>query len=327
MSVDENTDRASSADQLDATVTETTETATANSSDATPSDNGDGDLLSVVRDVVAKGETKTETPASQAETAEETVEPEPEEELSEDPSDDELARYSSKTRRRIKQLLTERNAFKNDAQLYRNVQNFIDSQGLTAEETADGLIIMGLAKTDPAEAWRRIKPFVQNLLVASGEVLPDDLKTMVQRGEISGQAALEVSRSRAAVQSTQARQQFERQQGERARRQQAAASLAQVATTWEAERRRADPNFDAKMEPLMDRVYGLQRREGVPNTPEGVRAQLEKAYRSLAAPAAPKPAAPAPRQPITPIRGGQVAGNTAGDPGGLMDIIKSRGRR
>lgn len=67
---------------------------------------------------------------------------------------------------RFKQLVRQRNEFRVDAERYNNVQTYIDQQGLSAEEAADGLLIMGLMKTDPAKAWEMLKPRVQTLLVA-----------------------------------------------------------------------------------------------------------------------------------------------------------------
>jgi hypothetical protein len=311
-------DMASSAGPEDVTDTAPAVEEPAKSSDATQSENGDSDLLSVVRDVVTKDKQPADPPASQAEGEEaegagETAEPD----------DENFSDVPFNKHPRFRKLLAERNAFKNDAQLYRNVQTFIDEQGLTAEETADGLVIMGLAKTNPAEAWKQIKPWVQSLLVASGEVLPDDLKGMVQKGEISPQAALEVSRNRASVQSMQVQRQVEQQRADQQRQRNASTALRTTAADWEADRRLKDPNFDAKYEPLMDRVYALQRREGVPNTPAGVRDQLDRAYKGLVAPAAAAPAI-APKPPVAPVRPGQVAGNQAPAAQSTMDIIKAR---
>lgn len=317
-------DLASSADQLDVTAPET-EAEPANSSDATPGVEAESELLDVVRNVVEPKEEQPEAPASQAESGE--VEDPSGEEPKEEPEDFSDVPFGKHPR--FKQLLQERNTFKADAQNYRNVQNFIDQHGLAAEEAADGLMIMGLMKTDPAEAWKRMKPMVQNLLVAAGEVLPDDLKAMVQRGEIAPTAALEVSRSRAAVQATQVQRQFEQQRSEQRQVQDAQMTLVTTANSWAADRLRADPNFEAQQEAFMDKVYAFQRREGVPNTPAGVTDQLNRAYREFKAavpvPAAARAAAPiATRPAVTPLRGGQVAGNQAPVTGGsTLDIINA----
>lgn len=134
------------------------------------------------------------------------------------------------------------------------------------------------------------------------------------------QAAIEMSRLRAQQQSGAARQSFEQQRQEAQRTQEAQRALATTASTWEADRRRKDPNFDTKYDALMDAVYVLQRREGVPNTPEGVKAQLDKAYKSLApVQSKPTPQRTPPRQNMS----GQVAGNQRPAVRNTMDIIDS----
>jgi hypothetical protein len=47
---------------------------------------------------------------------------------------------------------------RSDAVRYNNVQNFLDTQGLSAEEAADMLVIGGLMKVNPLEAWKRMQP-------------------------------------------------------------------------------------------------------------------------------------------------------------------------
>lgn len=290
---------------------------------SSPATGEDGsDMLSVVRDVVNDKRTEPEA-ASPAEGEEETA-GEADDTGKAKADDEEYSDVPFHKHPRFQQLLRKSKAYKVDAERYQNVQNFIDQHGLTAEEAADGLVIFGLMKTNPAEAWKRAKPAIQKLLVAAGEVLPDDLRDRVQKGEMSQEAALEVSRSRASLQSAQATRSFEEQRAAQRVQQEAVQSLQTAAETWEADRRRKDPNFDAKLEPLMDKVYALQRQEGIPKTPEGVRDQLNRAYKGLVA-AAPKPATSQPK-PVTPIRGGQVAGNQAPEPKGYLDIVRANRR-
>src|SRR6185312_7659905 len=118
--------------------------------------------------------------------------------------------------------------------------------GVTANEAADTLTIAALAKTNPAEAWKRVQPWVQKLLIAAGEVLPDDLQQRVAKGELTADAALEVSRSRATVNSTAAQRTFEQQQAERRSQQGVQTARLNAAAAWEQDRRIKDPNFDAK---------------------------------------------------------------------------------
>lgn len=289
----------------------------ADPSPATGAETDENDLLSVVRDVVDGNRKPEDQPASQAEPEDGSAAETPTNE-DDDYSDVPFAKHP-----RFRKVLSERRDFKaraeaheQDAVRYRNVQGFMDQNNLGAEEAADLLVIGGLIKTNPAEAWKRMKPTVQKLLVAAGEVLDPELAAKVQRGELNQNAALEISRSRALVNSTQASQSFQERRRQQEAQQTAAQSLQQTAADWEAERTQKDPNFAAKL-PLIEReVAYLQRSEGVPNTQQGVTEQLAKAYKTVNGafrapqPAAPTPVArPAPKPAITPVRGGAVAGS------------------
>lgn len=292
----------------------------ADSSPATGEESSEAETLSVVRDVVGdEEEAPAEEQASPAEGEEAEPEagddaPEAKEQDDEDYTDVPFHKHP-----RFQQLLRKAKTYEEDAKRYQNVQSFIDQHGLQAEEAAELLVIGGLMKTNPAEAWRRMKPAVQKVLMAAGEVLPDDLKERVQKGEISPQAALEVSRLRAQQSSMESMRAFEQQRQEQMRLQEMQTRLQQTAASWEQDRRAKDPNFDAKYDALLDGVYALQRREGIPTTPEGVRDQLTRAYKAITPPAAAKPR-PAPKPTNA---SGQVAGNQRPAEQSTLDIIRA----
>lgn len=297
------------------------EASNADPSTATDATEDDG-LLSVVRDVVDASRKPEEQAASSAEGEEGQVQDDgtPKAQDDEDFSDVPFHKHP-----RFQQLLRKSKAHEQDATRYRNVQNFMDQNGLAAEEAADLLVIGGLMKTNPVEAWKRMKPTIQKLLDAAGEVLSPELRQRVQKGEMSQDAALEVSRANAAQRSMSATRSFEQRRQEQRTRQDAVAEVQQAAVDWEATRRAKDPNFEAKMPLLMKEVAYLQRVEGVPDTPAGVQAQLAKAYKGIVLPSAtPAPQAkPAPKKAITPIRGGQVAGGAKPEINGTMDVLKN----
>lgn len=292
----------------------------ADSSPATGEESSEVETLSVVRDVVGDEE---EAPAEeQASPAEgEEAEPEAGDDAPEakEQDDEDFTDVPFHKHPRFQQLLRKAKTYEEDARRYQNVQSFIDQHGLQADEAAELLVIGGLMKTNPAEAWRRMKPAVQKVLMAAGEVLPDDLKERVQKGEISPQAALEVSRLRAQQSSTESMRAFEQQRQEQMRQQEVQTRLQQTAASWEQDRRAKDPNFDAKYDALLDGVYALQRREGIPTTPEGVKDQLTRAYKAITPPAAAKPR-PAPKPTNA---SGQVAGNQRPAEQSTLDIIRA----
>jgi hypothetical protein len=296
------------------------------SSPATGED--DNELLSVVRDVVKERSASTASPAEGEEVSGQT--PEGGEQKKQD--DENFSDVPFHKHPRFQHLLRERNTFKQDAVRYQNVERFLDDANLSADEAFDGLSIMGLAKTDPAKAWQQIRPWLEKLVVAAGEVIPQDLQERVNKGELTADAALEVSRSRATIASVQAGQSFREQREQRRQQTDVVTAMRTAATDWEADRQKKDPNFAAKLPSVMKEVVFLQHTEGKPNTREGVLEQLDKAYKLVNASLKPANPVPAARPAVRPVTGGQVAGNTRPAPGGggkelsTLDIIRANRR-
>jgi hypothetical protein len=172
------------------------EAAPADSSAAT--DETEADTLSVVRDVV---EAREEAPAEAAPSAEGEEGTEGDAPAGEQ-DDVDYTDVPFNQHPRFKQLLAKAKANEQDAGRYKNVETFLEQVNITSEEAADVMVIAGLAKTNPVEAWKRVQPWVQTLLVAAGEVLPQDLQQRVDKNELTRDVALELSRTRAATAAT-----------------------------------------------------------------------------------------------------------------------------
>ncbi len=291
-------------------------------------ENDDTELLSVVRDVVKESRKDQAAPPAEGEVdGQQTADSAAKKEQ----DDENYSDVPFHKHPRFQQLLRKSKTYEQDAKRYQNVQSFLDNSGLNAEEAADGLISMGLMKTNPVEAWKRIKPAIQKLLVAAGEVLPEDLQTMVKEGKMDHNAALEVSRSRAGVNAMQVQRSFEQQRGERRQQQDAATALSTAANDWQADRQKKDPNFDKKFVALQKEILYLQSTEGKPNTPDAVRAQLNKAYKAvndaLKPVTVPQPRNVQKRPEIRPVTGGQVAGNSQPAPRSTLDIVRANRRQ
>lgn len=281
------------------------------------------DTLSVVRDVVAAGgEEAPKEPGSSPEGEEETVD------TAQTTADDEnYTDVPFHKHPRFQHLLREKKAAEVDAVRYRNVEGFLERSNLAADEAADGLEIMGLAKTNPVAAWERIKPWVEKVAMAAGVIMPADLQQKVQQGVMTREAAIEVSRARAQVQASETTQQFQQEQAQRRQQTEAQQAIVGAATSWEADRQAKDPNFGAKMPALQRELAYLHATEGKPNTPQGVKDQCERAYKAVnAAYRPPAPAQPARKPAVRPVTGGQVAGSTAAEAGSTLDIIRANRR-
>jgi len=317
----------STSSDLDETAAAATPPAADDAASSPATGEDDNELLSVVRDVVGARKSDAASPAEGEEVSGQAPEGGAKKADDENYSDVPFNKHP-----RFQQLLRKSKAYEQDALRYQNVERFLDDAGLTAEEAHDALQLMGLAKTNPAEAFRQIRPWLEKLVVAAGEVIPEDLRQRVQKGELTEDAALEVSRSRATTASVRAAQSFREQQDQRRQERTAVSDIRNAATSWESDRQLKDPNFATKMPAIMKEVLYLQRTEGTPTDAAGVRAQLDKAYKAVNA--ALKPAVQQQRPAVRPVTGGQVAGNqrpaTGGGNGGkemsTLDIIRANRR-
>ena len=278
----------------------------------------DSDTESLVRDVVEDGEKSEAEAASSASEDEGSDEQEGEHE---EPDNENYSDVPFNKHPRFQEVLGKLKTAETDAQRYKNVETFISDNGLDGEEVKELIEVGGMMKVNPVEAWKRIQPVIQNLLIAAGEILPDDLKTQVQSGELSREAALNVSRARALSQSVDARRQFDEQRSERTQQQTARQAVLGAVSSWEAERKRRDPNFEAKMPDLEREIAWLQAKEGKPRTPEAAKAQLATAYDAVNKRF--KTAGPS-KQAIKPVNGGQANGSTSGSekPLSTLDLIR-----
>ncbi len=292
---------------------------------STAADETPKDTLSVVRDVVAAArEEQAEEPGSSPDGGEATVDA-----TGEKSADDEnYTDVPFHKHSRFQHLLREKKSAEIDAVRYRNVEGFLERNSLDAAEAADGLEIMGLAKADPVAAWERLKPWVEKVAIAAGVIMPSDLQQKLQNGEMSRDAAIEISRMRAQVQSNQTRQQLQETQAQRRAQTDAQQAIIGAAQSWESDRQTKDPNFAAKMPALQRELAYLHATEGRPNTPQGVKEQCERAYKAVnSAFRPPQPAQQTQRKPaVRPVTGGQVAGTTAAEPRSTLDIIRANRR-
>jgi hypothetical protein len=279
------------------------------------------DLLSVVRNAVADKQEDTASPAGQSEDGDQpAAEASSEENEAVEPDDENYSDVPFHNHPRFKRLVAERNQFREGAQQYEQIQSFLSDNGVTPEEAADVLTIRALMKTNPAEAWKSLKPIVQQLLVEAGEVLPDDLKQRVARGEMTRDAALEFSRLRAAQTSAQRAGQFNAQVSQQRQQAEHVRSIQGAVASWEQSVRAKDPDFDKLSETLQKEVMWLQKRDGMPKTPEDARKMVETAYAAVKKTAT----KPAPKPAVRPVTGGRVAsGQPTGKPKTMLDVVRA----
>lgn len=288
--------------------------ATSSSADA----GGDDSLLSVVRDAVQVDGTAASQadhgtgnqPGSNATPAAPAT-PDP------DDRENEFGDVPFRQHPRFRQLIRQRNALKEDAGRYRNVQGFLEQNGLSGEEAFEGLRIMALMRSNPAEAWKALQPHVQRLIQQTGEVLPKDLADEVRSGRLPKERALEISRARAAETSRTQSGEFQEQVRQRNAARQLIGSVQTAVAGWEQTMRGKDPDFEGLYEDLQrEAAFNFQRGRRA-RSPEEALEFVKKDYAAVK-----QRRAPATRPALRPVTGGQVAGNAQPQPKSMLDVVR-----
>lgn len=254
-------------------------------------------------------------------------------EASADPSEDELKQMKPRTAERIRALVDQRReaqqqveTFRGDAEKFRNLQSFVQAEGLQENDVADAMEFLSLVKKNPAEALKRLNPIVQQLRGTVGEDLPADLSEQVRLGYVTESAAQELSRLRANQTFAQQREQERQQASEaqhHARERQAFVDASRNAVdTWEARQRASDPDWQAKADRVRDRLdLEVMRaiRDGKPPKTAGELVQYaEKAleavnddYRRFA-----------PQRPGVRVPSGQSSGRAIAEPKTALEAAR-----
>jgi hypothetical protein len=157
---------------------------------------------------------------------------------------------------RWKQLKEERDAFKVDAENYRDIQEFVQANGLTGDEVAEGYEVMALLKRGDRESLTKalewFEPRVDFLREQIGAVLPDDIRERVESGELDEETANELAQARAAVRLNERadadRTKRETEANAAANAETAALDMAKAVQAWEDQTKAADPDYAKKAE-------------------------------------------------------------------------------
>ena len=200
---------------------------------------------------------------------------------------------------RFRQLIQERNEYRNMAEEYRpvadeyrKIESYMASNNLLPQEVAQGFEIMALIKNDPFTARQRLVQYVQMLDQVTGDgPLPNDLRAEVEQGYITEQRARELAQMRHRQQYTQARSQMDlqRQQAEAQRQmamqqQQAHQQLFEAqkgaVSTWEADIRAKDPDY-SRIQPWVFKELRLLSQDSPPRSPQEAVALAQQAYKSV----------------------------------------------
>ena len=278
------------------------------------------DLLSVVQDAMQPSEDADSQSDEEYDEDDDDGEYEHEDGLAADDADESFEDVPFHKHPRFKEVIDQRNKYREGAEQYEQITSFLSQNNLSAEEAAQGFQIMALMKNDPAAALEALNPFVQQLGVQSGITMPGDIQSKVEDGYLDEDAGRELSRLRAeAARERQMREQMQGQQ----QQQQAQAQLHNLAATvtdWEERTRASDPDYDLKQDEIDDRVRVLVTERGRPQTPEQAIAMAKEAYDSVNER---YKARFGNKRQIRTASGGKLGGTPQAEPTSLMEAVQN----
>lgn len=188
---------------------------------------------------------------------------------------------------RIKQLVTERDGYKERAGQWDQFSTWAKESGLQADDLSNSLALARMVKQSPHEALTVLRAVVADLEKQTGHELPEDLKAKVENGLIDEETARELSVGRSKVSMTEAQQRQQAEQrtanAELRSRQELALSIGKSVTELEKSLESTDPDYPKIKGLVKSKVVELMHSEGVPVDANGAVAQVKRAVAAVKA--------------------------------------------
>lgn len=277
------------------------------------------DLLSVVQDAMQPSDDE-ESLTSEEDESDDGEGDYASDDLAASDADDSFEDVPFHKHPRFKEVIDQRNKYREGAEQYEQITSFLSENNLSAEEAAQGFQIMAMMKNDPKAALDALSPFVQQLGMQAGVTMPDDIQSKVNDGYLDEEAGRELSRLRAdAARERQMREQMQGQQRQ-AQAQAQLNNLAATVTEWEERTRASDPDYDLKQDEIDDRVRVLVTERGRPQTAQQAIAMAKEAYDSVNER---YKARFGNKRPIRTASGGKLGGTPQAEPNSLMEAVQN----
>jgi hypothetical protein len=232
---------------------------------------------------------------------------------------------SHKTRKRIQQLLHERQELSVPAENWNELQGWVGKNGLSQEDFSQGLAIMAMCNRDPFRAIEALRGVLGNLeqQVGIGQ-LPSDIQQKLDAGLIDDETAQELAQGRLRTNFHGLREREMMQQSREDRERQEIENRANEAgnavTAWERNWQKNDPDYQ-KLKPLVTaEIVRLINTEGVPDSGGAAVKQAQAALENVKKVVSGfRPG----KQEIRTVTGGQSANVSASKPKSSFEAAKS----
>lgn len=206
--------------------------------------------------------------------------------LQQDPSEAELSTYKPDTRKRIEQLLAQRNEarqtserFKTDAEAFNQLRNYQQQHQLENDDI-NLLLATGAAlrRGDFRAFLEGVMPYVEVAQQALGVTLPPDLHAQVENGQIPLETAREISVSRVNQARLQTEANTYREGMQMQGQQQLANTIYSAVAGWEQQVKARDPDWALKQDIVERYSQAMVMSEGRPTSPQQAVSMAQRAY-------------------------------------------------
>ena len=232
---------------------------------STAADSKPTSMLDAVKTAVAKDKAAESSTATTRQEGEPEKPGSDEDEELPDPTQDELNRfYTSRTRKRIRRLIDQRDtaqkevaSYKGRAEQFDQLVTYVQQAGLTPQKIDFWFEAGRQFEHEPLKALETLLPVVRGLQQRVGAVLPPDLAQQVQTGHVPEPTAAEIARLRAQQAENERLRGMEQQRMAEAQAQANQRLVGDVqngVAAWETRWKTSDPDFAAKSPLFQDKM-------------------------------------------------------------------------
>jgi hypothetical protein len=274
----------------------------------------------------APGTSETQTPAEPSPSQTSTTSTE----LLPDPTEADLRKLRPETRRRVEQLLSQRNDARRaleqvqpELNQHRQLQGYLQSNQLAPDDVNITLGLLSVLRRGDYQGFLTgVMPYVMAAQEAVGQRVAPDLQKQVDDGLVSEEAARELTRTRHRATQAEARLQEQSRAAAAAQQDRSVMAIRQAVDSWEANVRSRDPDYAYKADAVRRFSQALLQERGIPQTAEQAVALTQAAYDEASRVLARMRPQPQPTRP-TPsgIHVAAVNGAAAAEPRSMREAV------
>lgn len=165
-----------------------------------------------------------------------------------------------------KTLSQENSGLKERVQKFEGYEQVIQQNQLSDEDVKSGFEIMGMLRSDPDQALKRLTPIIRGLLDFVGYNLPDDLKAEVESGALTQDRARELAAARNRETRGQQNAEARAEQQEIDQQRKHVGDMTNLANEWSAKQKTSDPDWHLKSDRVSELVKLHLYEKGIPAT-------------------------------------------------------------